>query len=97
MKIESVNHGGIHIGLLEVIRNIGILKDKIFKYYPKRRKLLKERLLNTASVKFLLGENKKTSNWLIGQFNEMEILDGKGNLTEFGIKIQKDLKEFLSE
>ena len=97
LKMESQNHGGIHIGLLEVIRNISILKDKIFKYYPKRRKLLKERLADTASVKFLLGENQKTSNWLIGQFNEINILDGKGNLTEFGSKIQKDLKEFLSD
>ena len=95
--MEGENKGGIHIGLLEVIRNIGILKDKIFKYYSKRRKLLKERLADTASVRFLLGENNKTSNWLIGQFNEMKILDRKGNLTEFGLQIQKDLKEFLSE
>src|SRR3989338_10854493 len=97
LKMESPNHGGIRIGLLGVIRNISIIKDKIFIYYPKRRKLLKERLLNTASVRFLLGKTSKTSNWLIGQFNEMGILDGKGNLTEFGIKIQKDLKEFVSE
>ena len=46
---------------------------------------------------FLLGKTSKTSNWLIGQFNEMGILDGKGNLTEFGIEIQKDLREFLSD
>lgn len=96
VRKEGENKSCIHIGLLEVIRNISILKDKIFQYYPKRRKLLKERLANTASVKFLLGETNKTSNWLIGQFNEMGILDGKGNLTEFGLQIKKDLKEFLS-
>lgn len=94
LKMESQNRGGIHIGLLEVIRNISILKDKIFQYYPKRRNLLKERLLNTASVRVILGQNKKTSNWLIGQFNEMGILDGKGNLTKFGLQIKKDLIEF---
>ncbi|MEK6946396.1 MAG: hypothetical protein AABX32_02210 [Nanoarchaeota archaeon] len=97
VRVEGENKSCIHIGLLEVIRNIGILKDKIFIYYPKRRKLLKERLANTASVRFLLGKTPKTSNWLIGQFNKMGILDGKGNLTEFGAKIQKDLKGFLSE
>ncbi|MBI4452718.1 hypothetical protein HY637_04775 [Candidatus Woesearchaeota archaeon] len=43
---------------------------------------------------FLLGKTSKTSNWLIGQFNEMGILDGNGNLTEFGIEIQKDLRNF---
>jgi len=97
VRIEGENKSCIHIGLLEVIRNIGLLKDKIFIYYPKRRKLLKERLLNTASVRFLLGKSSKTSNWLIGQFNKMGILDGKGHLTEFGIEIQEDLREFLSE
>ena len=95
LKMEGENKGGIHIGLLEIIRNIGSLKYKIFKYYPKRRKLLKDRIYNTASVRFLLGENNKTSNWLIGQFNEMKILDGKGNLTEFGVKIRNDLRWFL--
>ena len=97
VRIEGINKSCVHIGLLEIIRNISILKDKIFIYYPKRRNLLKERLLNTASVKVLLGQNKKTSNWLIGQFNEMNILDGNGNLTEFGIKVKEDLKEFLSQ
>lgn len=83
------------IGSLQIIKNISILKDKIFKYYPKRRKILKERLAQTGCARFLLGKSKKTSNWLIGQLNNYGILDGKGNLTESGKKIQKDLKEFL--
>jgi len=85
----------ITIGSLEIIKNISILKDKLFKYYPKRRKILKERLANTGCSRFLLGKNKKTSNWLIGQLNNYGILDGQGNLTKFGKKIQRDLKEFL--
>jgi len=83
------------IGSLQIIKNISILKDKLFKYYPKRRKILKERLAQTGCARFLLGKSKKTSNWLIGQLNNYRILDGKGKLTEFGRKIQKDLKEFL--
>ena len=83
------------IGSLQIIKNISILKDKLFKYYPKRRKILKERLAQTGCSRFLLGKSKKTSNWLIGQLNNYGILDGKGNLTELGRKIQKDLKEFL--
>ena len=46
---------------------------------------------------FLLGKNKKTSNWLIGQFNEMNILDRIGNLTKFGVEIKNSLKYFLNE
>ena len=97
VRVEGENKICIHIGLLEIIRTIVILKDRIFKYYPKRRKLLRERLLNTASVMFLLGKNKKTSNWLIGQFNEMNILDRIGNLTKFGVEIKNSLKDFLNE
>ncbi len=93
--MEDKNKGYIRIGSLEVIRNISILKDRLFKYYPKRRRILKERLAQTGCARFLLGESKRTSNWLIGQLNDYGILNGKGNLTEFGKKTQKDLKEFL--
>jgi hypothetical protein len=94
IHIEGKNKGYVFIGLLEIIKNIPILKDKLFKYYPKRRKILKERLAQTGCARFLLGKSKKTSNWLIGQLNKYEILD-KGNLTESGKKIQKDLKAFF--
>jgi bifunctional DNA-binding transcriptional regulator/antitoxin component of YhaV-PrlF toxin-antitoxin module len=93
--MEGKNKGYIRFWALDIIKNIEIFKDKLFKYYPKRRKILKERLAQTGCARFLLGKSKKTSNWLIGQLNNYGILDGKGNLTKFGKKIQKDLKEFL--
>ncbi len=95
LYMEGQNKGYIRIWSLEIIKNIPILKNKLFKNYPKRRRILKERLAKTGCSRFLLGKSKKTSNWLIGQLNERGILDGKGNLTELGKKIQKDLKEFL--
>jgi len=95
LYMEGKNKGYIRIWSLELIKNISHLKDKLFKYYPKRRKTLKERLAQTGCARFLLGKSKKTSNWLIGQLNKYGILDGKGNLTELGKKIQKDLKEFI--
>ena len=91
------NRVDLVIGSLEIIRNIPILKDELFKYYPKRRKILKERLAQTGCARFLLGKSKKTSNWLIGQLNIYGILDGKGNLTKFGEGIKRDLKEFLTD
>ena len=95
LYMEGKNKGYIRIWSLELIKNISLLKDKLFKYYPKRRKILKERLAQTGCARFLLGKSKKTSNWLIGQLNKYGILDGKGNLTESGKKIQKDLKAFF--
>ena len=95
-RVEGKNKGIIYIGSIEIIKNISILKDKLFRYYPKRRKRLKERLAQTGCARFLLGKSKKTSNWLIGQLNNYGILNGKGKLTKEGRKIQKDLKEFLA-
>ena len=95
LYMEGQNKGYIRIWSLEVIQNIPILKNKLFEYYPKRRRILKERLAQTGCARFLVGKSKKTSNCLIGQLNDYGILDGKGNLTELGKKIQKDLKEFL--
>ncbi len=89
------NRVDLLVGSLEIIKNIPILKDKLFKYYPKRRKILKERLAQTGCAKFLLGKTEKTSNWLIGQLKNYDILDGEGKLTKKGNKIQKDLKKFL--
>lgn len=95
VRKEGGNRYIIHIGSLEIIRNISILKDKLFKYYPKRRKILKERLAKTGCARFLLGQSLTTSNWLIGQLNNYKILDGKGNLTKFGKKVKEDLNKFL--
>ncbi|HZX45038.1 MAG TPA: hypothetical protein VFF28_05130 [Candidatus Nanoarchaeia archaeon] len=92
---EGANKGFIYIGSLEIIRNISILKDNLFKFYPKRRKLLKVRLGDTGCARFLLGKSKKTSNWLIGQLKEKGILDNDCKLTKEGQKIQKNLKQFL--
>lgn len=96
IRKEGKNKYSIHIGSLEIIKNISILKDRLFKYYPKRRKILKERLGNIGCVRFLLGKQKKTSNWLIGQLNKYGILDGKGNLTRFGNQVKRDLSEFIN-
>lgn len=83
------------IGSLEIIENIPLLRDKLFKYYPKRRRILKERLGQTGCARYLLGKSKKTSNWLIGQLNKRGILDGNGNLTKKGGKIKRNLRVFL--
>ncbi len=69
---EIKNSAYIRIGSIEIIKNISFLKDKLFRYYPKRRKRLQQRLGQTGCAKYLLGKNKKTSNWLIGQLKKIE-------------------------
>jgi hypothetical protein len=44
----------IYFTLTEVLKNIEILHDKIFTYYPKRRKIFINRLFDQSTVKHLL-------------------------------------------
>ncbi len=69
-------------------------KSQIRKY-NKRRKILQERLGNTGCARFLL-HNTKTSNMLIGKLKELGILDSNGKPTNYGKKVKKSLKEFVS-
>ena len=94
--IEGKNKGHIFIGSLELIRNIPFLKDKLFIYYPKRRKLLRERLANTGCAQFLLN-GTKTSNMLIGILKQKGILNEKSELTKYGKQVQQSLREFVDQ
>ncbi len=91
---EGGNKGVIFIGSLEIIKNMPFLKDKIFQYYPKRRKLLQERLFNTGCAQFLL-KGTKTSNTVIGKLKENGILDSDNELTKYGKEVQASLREFI--
>ncbi len=44
----------ISFGLFEILTNIGILVDRLFEFYPKRRKTFVDRLLNQQTIKNLL-------------------------------------------
>ncbi len=91
---EKQNCCSFRIGSLELIKNMPLLKNKLFKYYPKRRKKLQERLANTGCARFLL-HNTKTSNFTIGKIKEFGILDEEKNLTSYGEKVKQSLKEFV--
>ncbi|MDP3698033.1 MAG: hypothetical protein Q8R47_00450 [Nanoarchaeota archaeon] len=91
---EEENRWYLRIGSLELIRNMPYLKDKLFQYYPKRRKLLQERLANTGCAQFLL-KGTKTSNTVIGKLKENGILEGDNELTKFGKEVQASLREFM--
>lgn len=88
------SRGDLFIGSLELIENMPLLKDKLFQYYPKRRKRLQERLGDTGCAKFLL-YGTKIPNSLLGKLKEHGILDEKGDLTESGEKVKKSLEEFV--
>jgi len=61
--IQQSNKYTLRIGALEILRNFYLLKDKIFLFYPKRRKALFERLKTVGAIKFLIG-NHGSTNWV---------------------------------
>lgn len=91
---EEENRWYLRIGSLELIKNMPYLKDKLFQYYPKRRRILQERLANTGCAQFLL-HGTKTSNVLIGKLKENGILDSNNKLTNYGREVQASLREFM--
>ena len=82
----------INIGGLSIKENLDELNDLLFKYYPKRRKIMKERMLKTATTRFLIGKQPSTSYWILKRFRKKRILDEKNKLTTKGRKIRKALK-----
>lgn len=94
---EEKNKYTIRIGALELIKNLPILKDKIFKYYPKRRKKFIERFCNVGAVRFILGRQLKASAWVKTYLRKNDILNKEYGLAPYGMKVRKCLKEMLKE
>ncbi len=95
--LEGENKGTLRIGSLEIIRNLDILKDKLFKYYPKRRRKLVERLLQTGAARYIIGKQKDTSPWVKIELKNQGILDNNYNLTDKGNNIKKCLVDMENE
>ncbi|RLG15903.1 hypothetical protein DRN69_02320, partial [Candidatus Pacearchaeota archaeon] len=52
----------IRIYLNQVLKNLPVISENIFKYYPKRRMMFIKRLINKPSVKKLLESNTLLEN-----------------------------------
>jgi len=51
---EDPNKYGLRIGALEIMRNFSLIKDKVFIFYPKRRRALFERLKTVKAFRSLI-------------------------------------------
>lgn len=81
----------IRIGALEILRNFDLLKDKIFVLYPKRRRMLFERLQTVGAVKFLLTRNHEPAPWVRLWLKDNYFINEQSNLTQKGKKLRKEL------
>ncbi len=89
---EGLNKYTVRIGALEIIKNFLYLKDRIFMYYPKRRKRFVERFCNNVgAVRFLLGTQKHVAAWVKAWMVKEGILGSNYTLTSYGKEIKNCL------
>ncbi len=95
MRFHAVREGDnrfyIRIGALEIIKNMPLLEDKIFIFYPKRRKNLFSRLAAVGAVKFLIGKQPSAASWVKRSFRETGLVDKNYKLTPLGKKVKNSL------
>lgn len=94
---EKGNAIVLRIGGLEILKNLPLLKDKIFKYYPKRRKALIKKLNALGGVRFLLGKQDYASGWVKAWLKNEGFLNKKYQLSSKGKKIKNDLVSMMRE
>jgi len=63
IKADDNSNMDIKIGLYATLANLDIIAKNVFKYYPKRRKLFIERLIDKSTTKYIMdGEDKECGN-----------------------------------
>ncbi len=87
---EGENKYGIRIGTLEILRNLSLLKGKVFILYPKRRTALFERLKTVGATKFLIG-NHELTNWVKVWLKNNGFSDENYEITAKGLNFGKIL------
>ena len=88
--IQQSNKYTLRIGALEILRNFYLLKDKIFLFYPKRRKALFERLKTVGAIKFLIGDHGST-NWVKAWLKNNSFVDKNYEITKNGLNLSNNL------
>ena len=88
--IQQSNKYTLRIGALEILRNFYLLKDKIFLFYPKRRKALFERLKTVGAIKFLI-EDRGSTNWVKVWLRSNGFVDKNYEITKNGLNLSNNL------
>jgi len=94
---EISKKASIRITSLSILKNIDYLNDKLFKYYPKRRKKFIERFSRVGAVRFILGHQDYCSGWVKAWLKNEGILNVKYQLTSKGLKIKNDLENMIKD
>ena len=94
---EGDNKVSIRLNSLSILKNLNLLKDRVFHYYPKRRKIFIERFCSIGAIKFILSKQTHASGWVKAWLKKEDILNEKYQLTSKGRKIRNDLLSMMKE
>lgn len=90
------NKYSIRIGALELLRNFSTFKEKIFAFYPERRRRLYRRLNTVGAVKFLIGDHKPTA-WVKTWLKNNGFVNEEYQLTEKGVELRNELVKKIND
>ena len=94
-KIQKFEKVTIRVNALGLLSQMEFLSDKIFKYYPKRRRRFIERFSRVGAVRFILGKQNYASSWVKTWMVKENILDKNYKLTKKGRKIKEALLKMV--
>jgi len=85
----------VRLNALGLLSKLELIWDKIFAYYPKRRKKFIERFSKIGAVRFIIGEQNYCASWVKSWLRKNGILNENYELTLKGKKIKKILKKMV--
>jgi bifunctional DNA-binding transcriptional regulator/antitoxin component of YhaV-PrlF toxin-antitoxin module len=85
----------VRLNALGLLSKLELIWDKIFAYYPERRKKFIERFSKIGAVRFIIGEQNYCASWVKSWLRKNGILDKNYELTPKGKKIKRILKKMI--
>jgi len=83
----------VRLNALGLLSKLELIWDKIFAYYPERRKKFIERFSKIGAVRFIIGEQNYCASWVKSWLRKNGILNENYELTPKGRKIKNLLKK----
>jgi hypothetical protein len=85
----------VRLNALGLLSKLELIWDKIFAYYPERRKKFIERFSKIGAVRFIIGEQNYCAPWVKSWLRKNGILNENYELTPKGKRIKNLLKKMI--
>ena len=94
---EKRNKISVRLGALGLLVQLPLIYDKLFRYYPKRRRKFISRFKKTGAVRYILGEQPQAASWVKAFLKKKGVLTSTYALTPYGKTIKENLQMMIKE